>query len=636
MSGIVALVGGAAALGVENALSQPNPQQSRGAAVFETLLQSLAFRGPDGQNSFAGDSAWLGHALLRTDAPPSEPSQPCSLDGITWITADARLDGRDELVCSLGSPTGLRHRELLESSDAQLILHAYRVWGRRCAEHLTGDFTFALWDGRRRALLCARDQLGIKPLYYAKLASGLAVSNTLQTLLHLPEVSGELNETAIGDFLLFGCNQSCETTVFCDIQRVPAAHALWWQGETFHVSRYFDLIENSSAHAPLRFRKSEECVEEFCLRFQQAVGDRLRSGRASLLMSGGLDSTSVAATAVGALAASSQIANLKAFTATYRKTCGDREGEFATLAASAMGIPIQLVSGDGYALFERADDLAAARPEPADEFLGAFDDDFHRAAAVHSRVALAGEGGDIGLHPQAGPYLLGLLRRLQLFRAVTGITSSLWLCHQLPPLLLGLRGRGQNRAAPEFPQWLNPDFARRNDLAERWRKFSRPSRTPPGHHPFRPAACAALQGNFWPSLFESADSGATGILMETRYPFFDVRLLSWLLALPPAPWCVDKYLLRQAMRGRLPETVRLRPKAPLPLNPAALRLGHTSPSWLAFTGQLAQYVSAAQLSPIDPQGDQDAIFMKFRAVSLNLWLQNSRHLKYKKALGGIP
>jgi asparagine synthase (glutamine-hydrolysing) len=454
----------------------------------------------------------------------------------------------------------------------------------------------------------------------------------------LPDVSEELNETAVGDFLLFGINQSCETTFFRSIQRVPAAHAWWWQAGKLRVWRYFDLSERFPVHGLLRFRRGEECIEEFNLRFQHAVRDRLRNGRASLLMSGGLDSTSVAAVTVETLAASNLTADLKAFTATYRETCGDHEAEFASLAASALDIPHQVLSGDGYMLFERADQLAVARPEPMDESLGAFDEDFHRAAAAHSRVALAGEGGDIGLHPQAGPYLIGLLKRLQLFLAASDVVSSLRYCHRLPPLLLGLRNKlgdhGKNQVA-ELPKWLDPAFASRNGLAERWRQFSLPS---PGNHSFRPAAHAMLQGNFWASLFESADPGATGILMETRYPFFDVRLLSWLLSLPPVPWCVDKWLLRQAMRGRIPEPVRLRPKAPLPLNPVAALARQNWPAFLgrlAFTGQMAQYISPGEFFPIEPGGNQDTMLMKLRAVSLNYWLQNSGHLKYKKALGGI-
>jgi asparagine synthase (glutamine-hydrolysing) len=175
-------------------------------------------------------------------------------------------------------------------------------------------------------------------------------------------------------------------------------------------------------------------------------------------------------------------------------------------------------------------------------------------------------------------------------------------------------------------------------LAERLHEFSRPALPSAANLSARPAAYAALESNFWTSLFEISDPGATGIFMETRHPFFDVRLLSWLLALPPIPWSLDKYLLRLAMRGHLPDPVRLRPKAPLAVNPGvalARRNGLSNFNQLAFTEEVMQYVSPEEFFPIDTGGDEDTMFRKFRAISLQFWLQSSGHLKYKKALGGI-
>ena len=88
-----------------------------------------------------------------------------SLDGRTWITADARVDGRADLVRELTAHGcyGLR-----DATDTALILHAYRVWGESCVGNLLGDFAFAIWDGERRRLFCARDHFGVKPLFYAE------------------------------------------------------------------------------------------------------------------------------------------------------------------------------------------------------------------------------------------------------------------------------------------------------------------------------------------------------------------------------------------------------------------------------------------------------------------------------------
>ncbi len=88
-------------------------------------------------------------------------------------------------------------REFSAASDAELILHAYDAWGEQCVEHILGDFSFVLWDSRRHCLFCARDHLGIRPLYYAEIGQCLLVSNTLDCLRQLDAVPTDLNDQAI-------------------------------------------------------------------------------------------------------------------------------------------------------------------------------------------------------------------------------------------------------------------------------------------------------------------------------------------------------------------------------------------------------------------------------------------------------
>lgn len=630
MSGFIALCGTGGGETWADSQSIPPFEDS---PLGKKLRQSVALRGPDGQKSISCGPVWLCHSLLHTDEQ-RQFRQPFSVDGAAWIAADARLDGRKELARALCSSTNQNPADFHDLSDPELVLHAYHAWGKECPEHLAGDFSFVVWDAREHGLLCVRDPLGIKPLYFVKTGSGLAVSNTVQPLLQLPGLSLELNETAIADFLFLGFNQSCDTTFYKEIQRVPPGHALWWSDGRFRVWCYFELLNNVAA-SPLRYRKPKECIEEFKQRLDAAVADRLRNGRAAMLMSGGLDSTSVAAAAVQGLQESNQNSGLAAFTATYEQTCGDREEQFARLAAEALHIPLQCLSGDSYALFQRAGELAAPRPEPSDVSLGAFDDDFHRAAASHSRVALAGEGGDIGFHPQSGPYLLQMVKQFHPLRAASAIASSIWNCRRLPPLLMGFKSLGRDPGMQEIPHWIEPSFAHRNDLQARWRNSSVPLKS---NHPSRPAAFAMLEGNFWPSLFESSDPGVTGILMEVRYPFLDLRLLGWLLSLPPVPWCVDKWLLRQAMRGKLPEAVRRRPKSPLAADPVIAKARSGLPQEVErmdFTGEIRQYISLREFLPVGSWISPNAMSLKIRAISLNYWLQNRHKLLYNEAPGGI-
>src|SRR6266851_4305018 len=140
-----------------------------GAPVDRHLLQqmteAMAFRGPDAKEIWSQGSVGFGHAMLRTTHESVHERQPASLDGKVWITADARVDARAELITKLESKGQIKAKA---ATDAELILHAYHVWGEECVEHLLGDFVFAIWDGRRRRLFCARDHFGVKPLYYAQ------------------------------------------------------------------------------------------------------------------------------------------------------------------------------------------------------------------------------------------------------------------------------------------------------------------------------------------------------------------------------------------------------------------------------------------------------------------------------------
>ena len=118
-------------------------------SVLERMVESLAHRGPDGAGVWSEGPVGLGHRMLWPTPESLHEKLPLvSKSGDLVLTADARLDNRDELVRALGI-TG-RPRE--EIGDGELILGAYEKWGERCPERLLGDFPFAIWDRRRQAL----------------------------------------------------------------------------------------------------------------------------------------------------------------------------------------------------------------------------------------------------------------------------------------------------------------------------------------------------------------------------------------------------------------------------------------------------------------------------------------------------
>ena len=166
-----------------------------GKPVSRELLQQMtdfmAYRGPDGRGIWSDDYIGLGHTLLCATQESLKERQPFSLDNEVWITADARIDGRKELIGKLRSEVTAN---LNDVTDVELILRAYDRWGEQCVEHLLGDFAFAIWDGRKRQLFCARDHFGVKPFYYAQVGNSLILSNTLNCVRLHPAVSDELNE----------------------------------------------------------------------------------------------------------------------------------------------------------------------------------------------------------------------------------------------------------------------------------------------------------------------------------------------------------------------------------------------------------------------------------------------------------
>jgi len=347
-------------------------------------------------------------------------------------------------------------------------------------------------------------------------------------------------------------------------------------------------------------------------------------------MSGGLDSTTVAATALQCLSAQSRSGALHAYTVVYDSLVASDERRYAALTAEKFGMDIDFLVADEYRLFERWDTLALRTPEPVDHPLSAILHDHLKQVVRRHRVALTGEGGDAILQP-AYSYGVNLLKRFQLGRFVSEF-GGYFLSHRgvLPPL--GIRGELHRKFVPKrrsvepLPPWLNPDFVARAGLRERWHQVSQP---PAALDNLRPEAHCTLASSYWPYYFEGFDAGVTGFPLEVRSPLFDLRVVQFALALPPLPWCVNKELMRQSMGGILPEEVRLRPKAPLAQDPVTILLSRAESAWVnrfAAEPALAAYVDKEKIPPISTANDDTlaaGYYRKLLPLALNYWLKHS-------------
>jgi len=538
--------------------------------LLRKLAQAAAHRGPDGIRCWTDGNVGLGHLALYATSEAERERQPLvSVDGRVRLVADARIDNRPELIRTL---TAKGYLEEKDPTDADLILAAYECWGERSPEFLIGDFAFAIWDGRKRSLFCARDALGIKPLHYGRAGRVLCVASEAQQILQHPAIPRRLDEVAMADHLVNNCDDE-ERTIFLDVRRLPPAHRLIATQSGMRLERYWDIDPS----AGLRYATDEEYADHFLDLFRRAVDDRLRTqaGVIAIAMSGGLDSCSIAAVAPELLAKRNGSPRLMAYSFAYELLSECDERLYSEAMADELGLEIEYIDAES---FWELDDAVAFRPSletPVMVSESLWRHLLGRARDCGARVLLTGNGGDnlLGGSPliYADQLSRGQLSVLWGFaqrarergvpnrRLLSGYYS--WFFGPLLPgsIVQFLRRLRDGRTHRRIPPWIAPDFADRTDLARRLSRAPVPRR-------FRSLArqeiyefCVSLgsvgRANYW------FDRAVPQFGLEARHPHLDRRLVEYILSIPPEQTFQDgttKRVLRGAMKGILPESVRLR------------------------------------------------------------------------------
>ncbi len=592
--------------------------------LLNRIMDSLTFRGPDAQNIWMDGNVGFVHTMLHTTTESFREQQPCSLDGQVWITADARIDWRAELIQKLRSKVST---ELKAPTDVELILYAYLVWGERCVEHLLGDFAFAIWDQRQQKLFCARDHFGIKPFFYACLGDYFIFSNTLNSVRLHPAVSDELNEQAIGDYLLFNSNQDLGTSVFADIQRLPPAHTLTYSAGKLTLGRYWTLPDGDF----IQYQRKSEYIEQYLELLRTAVADRLRTNNVGVLMSGGLDSSAVAAVAVELLRKQAEPVDLQAHTVVFDQLFPDEERKYAGMVAESLKIPIHFLTADNYLPYEGADNPALWPPEPTNDPFISKNYDLSKHLIARHRVVLTGSDADTILSELPNYYFHYLVKKLHFGRLSFEMARYSWFQRELPRL--GLRARFRRWAGKrwmyEFPAWLNPAFAKRLKLQEKLDQANQEQ----SHHPFRPRIYRILTKPEWTQHYEEYDASLTMFPIEYRHPFADLRLIEFALSLPPVPWLIRKRLMRVAMQGILPDPICVRPKSPLNGDMFIETLREKTSHWVddfAPATELARYVERSAIPRLVGEYDSHRLWTNSRPLSLHCWLASLKPASTKR------
>jgi asparagine synthase (glutamine-hydrolysing) len=577
--------------------------------VLGRMTDFLAFRGPDAQETWSDGNVGFGHTMLRTTWEAEQERQPCSLDGRVWITADARIDDRDNLVEKLTAKGRLAS---LTRPDVELILHAYHVWGEDCVEHLLGDFAFAIWDSKSKHLFCARDHLGVKPLFYFHGGSTFVFSNTLNCVRQYPKVTTRLNDSAIADFLLFELNQNLATTTFVDIQRLPPANTMMVSTDGLRTRRYWLLPIDE----PIYYKTSSDYTDHFKDLLMRAVRDRMRTPRVGVFMSGGIDSPTLAATACQL---SDGVSDVAAFTSVFDELIPDDERYYSGLVASQIGIPIRYRVLDGE-MCRPWPAFWVSSTEPRSRWLPIeAEQAYYRQLRDYGRVFLYGEGPDDALRYEWHSHLAYLVRRGMWNRLIADVSRHV-ITHRRIPLIPSIGRILADRAAsksykPRFPKWLNERFVSSLELRAKWQAGTE---SPASNHPVRTRGYGSFVTPLWQELFTCCDAEPTGSPLEFRHPYVDLRLLRYMLAVPTLPWCREKHLLRRSMQGILPPQVLRRRKSPLASNPLfeMARIRSVTPGDL--TEELLEYINPDKIDLTTSNGVHD-FWLNLRPLFLNGW-----------------
>jgi len=542
--------------------------------LLEKMCDVVSYRGPDGRGVRVRGNVGLAHRLLATTEESLHEKQPLN-QGKLWIVADCRIDNREELKSHFPLPKTSWEK----LPDASYILLAYERWGEDAPARLLGDFAFAIWDERDGKLFCARDPIGIKPFVYHWNGVNFLFGSEAKQIFQADFVPESLN-LGYPASLLLSIFPERDETPFEAIRRLPPGHSLSVQGGKLQLRPYEDWDPDGE---PLSRETPHENADRFRWLFEQAVRDRLRaprSHRIGSLLSGGLDSSSIVSIAAPSRNSSHAQECFPVFTLLFseadpdlqfpNKDAVDERGYIhAMLEKYCLGLHETEIKGRG-----PLDDLEALlwhhESPPFFPNLTHFHLLFKNVRHNGVRVLLHGEGGD-ELFQTSRRIFWDLLKRLDLpdlFREMRGWHQNRRIAYRdlLGSLILFLIPEILKKPYRHFikrmvPDWLDKGFVKKWRLKERVERSFFES---PRYKQSRSQGVLTwMRSRHASLLLETLDQGGAAHQLEIRLPFLDLRLLRFAASLPSNQKVrggITKWILREALKDRLPDKIRSRPR----------------------------------------------------------------------------
>lgn len=530
--------------------------------AVERMARSLLHRGPDDGGIYIDGAVGMGFRRLSILDLSEAGHQPMvSEDGQYVLVFNGEIFNYVELRSELRQ-LGYEFRS---SGDSEVLLAAYREWGRECLPRLNGMWAFVIYDRRHQRLFGSRDRFGVKPLFYSRSADVMQFASEIKALRASGYQLGKINWRTAARFLLEGRLDSQIPTFYEGIEQIPP-------GSGFEVAldgRWHQWSFWSLDTLPLS--TSTDPAATFADLFEDSVRLRMRSDvPVGVCLSGGLDSTAIICAAARQQGSSvwREAESLQAFC--YMAKEFD-ESKYIADTLTQTHAQIRQLETSPADLWTDLNKLLWFQDEPVHTMTAVVGYQLMRLAASHGvRVVLNGQGADEtigGYSSYFQDYWVSLIRQgrvRQAWQAVTAYTQA----HggNSPRRLTEAAARCISWELYKFDPYRNWAQARRTARLRRNPWFSEDlikhfinEDIPPTSTTLATSLKQSVMSSPLPLYLRIEDRNSMAHSVEARLPFLDYRLVSFVSGLSDdwkvrGPW--NKYVLREGMRGRIPESVR--------------------------------------------------------------------------------
>jgi asparagine synthase (glutamine-hydrolysing) len=533
-------------------------------AVLERMGTSLQHRGPDDRGNFAEGPVGFAFRRLAILDLSLAAHQPMELHGGRYVMV---YNGEIYNYLELRRELEQRGCTFRSSGDSEVLLQAYATWGRDCLTRLNGMWAFLIYDRDRGLVFGARDRFGVKPLYRHLTSRAVCLASEIKAIRASGEHRDGIHWPVASRFLLQGRLDEDERTFYENVEQVPPGHAFEVTlGGEWRQWAYWSL-------ATIPRREVREPVQEFRDLFEDAVRLRMRSDvPVGVCLSGGLDSTSIIC-AMARSRSAVPVQEAKPLLAFCYMAEEYDETRYIGDTLAQTGAVLRQLQVDARGLWDRLPAFLRFQDEPVHSMTAMIGYELMRLAATNGvKVVLNGQGAD---ETAAGyfSYFRDHWRTLMMDghwmtawneigshtavhgggRAAPAATAlkeaCLWRLHRLPAYRRMVAGRRLHRARSN--SWFHRDLTAAL-AADGFEGMDGRLDTSLRH---------SVQVAPLPIYLRVEDRNSMAHSVEARLPFMDYRLVSLLSCVGPewklrGPW--NKFVLREAMRGRIPESVRAR------------------------------------------------------------------------------